>query len=239
MTDGQGDPSALARVFRLETPVSPVENSEINLEGNLVGACLASASLAGVDPSGLDLTGDDLSGADLSECRIVGTCLVNSAAYAPRYPIVGVAQAVPMFSKNHLESMLISVAASRVVTSKPAPGFDMNRFWKVAAWRASAAAALSTRVDRARSSKSFSAALLENIAVPLLVARQARCAAVLADWRAGKGELADLEPEAFGWTHNVVAGWLFDEWGSLRRSRCGAPKPVVLRIHRCSTPSYG
>ncbi len=36
---------------------------------------------------------------------------------------------------------------------------------------------------------------------------------MLADWRAGKGELTDLEQEAFGWTHKVVAGWLFDEWG--------------------------
>lgn len=139
--------------------------------------------------------------------------IVNSAAYAPRNPIVGVAQAVTMFGKNHLEAMLISVAASSVVAGKPAPGFDLNRFWKIAAWRASAAATLSKRVDRSRSSENFSAALLGDIAIPLLVAGQPRYAAVLADWRAGKGELTDLEEKAFGWTHNVVAGWLFDEWG--------------------------
>jgi HD-like signal output (HDOD) protein len=139
--------------------------------------------------------------------------IVNSAAYAPRNPIVGVAQAVVMFGKNHLESMLISVAASSVVASKPTPGFDLNRFWKVAAWRASAAATLSKGVDRTRTSENFSAALLEDIAVPLLVTRQPRYSAVLTDWRAGKGELTDLEQEAFGWTHKVVAGWLFDEWG--------------------------
>ncbi len=139
--------------------------------------------------------------------------VVNSAAYAPRNPIVGVSQAVTMFGKNHLESMLISLAASRIVAAKPARGFDMNRFWRVAAWRASAAAALSKQVDRARSSENFSAALLEDIAIPLLAAGQPRYAAVLADWRAGNGELCDLEQAAFGWTHHVVAGWLFDEWG--------------------------
>ena len=139
--------------------------------------------------------------------------VVNSAAYAPRNPIVGVTQAVTMFGKNHLESMLISLAASRVVAANPPPGFDMPRFWRVASWRASAAASLSKQFDRSHSSENFSAALLEDIAVPLLVGSQPSYGIVLADWRAGKGDLADLEREAFGWTHATIAGWLFDEWG--------------------------
>ena len=138
---------------------------------------------------------------------------VNSAAYAPRNPIVGVTQAVTMFGRNHLESMLISLAASRVVSSSAAPGFDLNRFWTVAAWRASTAALLSKRVDRARSSENFSAALLEDIAVPLLVANKPGYAKTLNDWQNGAGQLADLEMAAYGWTHTTVAGWLFDEWG--------------------------
>lgn len=138
---------------------------------------------------------------------------VNSAAYAPRNPIVGVTQAVTMFGKNHLESMLISLAASHAVARRPAAGFDMPRFWRIASWRGMAAAALSKRFDRQHSSENFSAALLEDIAVPLLVASQPRYSGVLADWHAGRGELADLEREVFGWTHATVAGWLFDEWG--------------------------
>jgi uncharacterized protein YjbI with pentapeptide repeats len=74
-TDGQDASSAFAAVFPVETPVFPVESSEIDLEGNLVGAYLAGADLTGVDLSGLDLTGADLSGANLSECRMIGTCL--------------------------------------------------------------------------------------------------------------------------------------------------------------------
>lgn len=74
-TDGQEASSAFAPVFPVETPAFPLESSEIDLEGNLVGAYLANANLAGVDLSGLDLTGADLSGADLSDCRMIGTCL--------------------------------------------------------------------------------------------------------------------------------------------------------------------
>jgi HD-like signal output (HDOD) protein len=165
--------------------------------------------------------------------------VVNSAAYAPRNPIVGVAQAVTMFGKNHLESMLISLAASRAVGDTSTPGFDMPRFWRVAGWRASAAASLSKRVDRSRSSENFSAALLEDIAVPL--------AQVLAEWQAGEGELADLEQRAFGWTHTTLAGWLFDEWGfpaALRKAvtEVGRPEdstveyPVVRVVSSLSAP---
>jgi HD-like signal output (HDOD) protein len=173
--------------------------------------------------------------------------VVNSAAYAPRNPIVGVAQAVTMFGKNQLESMLISVAASRVVSTQSTPGFDMNRFWKVAAWRASAAASLSKRVDRPRSGENFSAALLEDIAIPLIVAGQPRYSGVLTAWRAGEGELIDLEQATFGWNHNVVAGWLFDEWGfpaplrdavtETRRPEGGAVDyPVVRVVSSLSSP---
>jgi HD-like signal output (HDOD) protein len=172
---------------------------------------------------------------------------VNSAAYAPRNPIVGVAQAVTMFGRNHLESMLISLAASRAVSSSPAPGFDLSRFWTVAAWRASSAALLSKRVDRARSSENFSAALLEDIAVPLLVAKKPGYAKTLNDWQNGAGDLAHLEMAAYGWTHKTVAGWLFDEWGfpgTLRDAvtDTGQPEdrtagyPVVRVVSSLSSP---
>ncbi|MCP3995237.1 MAG: HDOD domain-containing protein [bacterium] len=173
--------------------------------------------------------------------------IVNSAAYAPRNPIVGVTQAVTMFGKNQLESMLISLAASRVVATKPAPGFDLTQFWNTSAWRASAAAALSNHYDRARRSENFSASLLEGIAIPLLASSQPRYNGVLAAWQAGEGELKDLEQEAFGWTHTTVAGWLFEEWGfpiALREvvSDTGIPEqgtakyPVVKVVSSLSRP---
>lgn len=173
--------------------------------------------------------------------------VVNSAAYAPRNPIVGVRQAVTMFGKNRLESMLISLAVSHTVATTRAPGFDMTQFWKVAAWRASAATSLSRRVDRSRSSMNFSAALLENIAVPLLMTHMPRYRPVHDSWQAGEGDLDDLERQSFGWTHFEVAGWLFDEWGfppALRNAvtEAGRPEdgpveyPVVRVVSSLSAP---
>ena len=147
--------------------------------------------------------------------------VVNSAAFAPRTPIIGVAHAVTMMGKNRLESMLISLAVSSAVARKRIPGFDMHEFWRIAAWRASAASALARRVDRARSTEAFTAALLQDIAVPLLVAGQPGYSSVLDAWRNGGCSLEDLEASRFGWTHLEVAGWLFDEWG-FPRELCDA-----------------
>ena len=173
--------------------------------------------------------------------------VVNSAAYAPRNPIVGVSQAVTMFGKNRLESMLIALAVSHAVAVAPVAGFDMTQFWKTAAWRASAATTLSRRFDRARSSMNFSAALLENIAVPLLISHEPRYRQVHDAWKAGAGELEDLERKTFDWTHFEVAGWLFDEWGfppALRDAvtEAGQPTddhveyPVVRVVSSLSSP---
>lgn len=139
--------------------------------------------------------------------------IVNSAAYAPRNPVVGVHQAVTMFGKNRLESMLISLAVSNAVAKTRIPGFNMNDFWQIAAWRASTAASLSRKVDRAGASVNFSAALLEDVAVPLLVVNVPGYPTVLERWKAGEGSLGELEDATFGWSHAQVAGWLFDEWG--------------------------
>ena len=173
--------------------------------------------------------------------------VVNSAAYAPRNPILGVGQAVTMFGRNHLESMLICLAASATTKGMAAPGFDMARFWTMAAWRASAAGTLSRLVDRNRSSENFSAALLEDIAVPILAAKRPGYQGVLEAWQMGKGELVDLEQSAFGWTHKRVAGWLFEEWGfpeALRTAatEVGMPEdpaveyPVVRLVSLLSSP---
>jgi HD-like signal output (HDOD) protein len=159
--------------------------------------------------------------------------VVNSAAYAPRNPIVGVSQAVTMFGKNQLESMLISLAASQATGQVATPGFDLGGFWQIAAWKASAAGTLSRRFDRARSSENFSAALLQDIAIPLLVSGHPRYRNVLADWRNSGGDLIELERDTFGWTHYEVAGWLFDEWGfpdKLRSAVTASGEPANVTV---------
>ncbi|MDH4120019.1 MAG: HDOD domain-containing protein, partial [Acidimicrobiia bacterium] len=171
--------------------------------------------------------------------------VVNSAAYAPRNPIVTVHQAVTMFGRNHVESMLISAAASSVVSAATARTFDLRRFWSIAAWRASAASSLSRIVDRSRSSENFTAALLEDIAVPILATQVPGYADTLRSWLTDGGDLSVVEFETHGWTHASAAGILFDEWrfpASLRDAVVEDPQrddpdyPVVRAVSTLATP---
>ena len=182
-------------------------NAELPTIPGLVTSALEQIQTPDYDPTRV---ADTMSMDPGLSARLLTT--VNSAAYAPRTPVVSIKQATVLLGKNHLESMLILLAASGAVNSVSTPGFDLPRFWRIASWRAMAAAALSQRFDRLHAGENFSAALLEDIAVPLLFAGQPRYANVLADWFAGKGGLAALEEATFGWTHKTVAGWLCDEW---------------------------
>ena len=128
--------------------------------------------------------------------RVLG--IVNSAVYAPRNPIVGAEQAVMMLGSNHLESLLISIAASKAVTSQPTPSLDLRQFWNTAAWRGATAAALARQFDRARRTEYFTGALLQDIAVPLLAREVTGYASLLGDWRNGAGTLSELERARYG-----------------------------------------
>lgn len=136
----------------------------------------------------------------------------NSAAYAPRSPIVAVPQAVVMLGRNQVESLLITLAASAASHQVAPSGFDLKGFWLRSAWKAATADALSAVVDRRHKAENLTAALLEDIAIPVLLRCQPRFKMVLQDWYAGEGSLADLTRGAFGWTHRTVAGWMFEDW---------------------------
>ena len=139
--------------------------------------------------------------------------MVNSAVYAPRNPIVAVDRAVMMLGRNHVESLLVSLAASRAVNEVAASAFDLAAFWTTASWRAATASEVSQRVDRDRRAENFTASLLLDVAVPVIVRCRPEYEEVLRRWREGAGRLEELERELFGFTHRTVTAWMFEEWG--------------------------
>ncbi len=137
---------------------------------------------------------------------------VNAAAFAPRTRIGSVGQACRMLGKNQLESILISFAVRHALPTSPAPGFESTRFWATAAERAGLAAALADVIDPVRRSESFTAALLQDMAIPLLVHRRPDYGVVLEAWQNGDADLARLERDEFGWDHAEVAGLMSGSW---------------------------
>lgn len=139
--------------------------------------------------------------------------LVNSPAFASSRSIDTVAQAVAMLGGSAVESLVLSIGIGSQLPKEPTEGFDSRRFWTAAARRAAVGQALAEIVQPATKALSFTASLLEDMALPLLAHnRGERYTALLTAWHHGEGVLPDLEASEFGWTHADVASWLCASW---------------------------
>ena len=138
---------------------------------------------------------------------------VNSAAFGLRSQVTSVHHAVSMLGRGHIESMLVSLASHSALPSDPCGGLEPERFWRTAARRAAVARALADRVSPAERSECFTAALLSDMAIPMLCARKGEpYARIVQQWHDGLGELQVMELEAFGWEHAQVAAMMCSEW---------------------------
>lgn len=138
--------------------------------------------------------------------------LVNSATYSPRHPVSSVHQAVALVGRNQLESLLITYAVGDVLPHHT-DVLDMDRFWLVAARRAVAAGSLAGTVDPVHRSETFTAALLQDMAQPVLVETHPPYAELLRHFDGGHSALAAAELETLGWTHAEVGTWMCRRWG--------------------------
>lgn len=138
--------------------------------------------------------------------------LVNSAGFSPSRPIDSIDQAVAIAGFGAVESIVLSVGVTASLPTVTADGHDNRRFWLAASRRATVARSFANVLHPATASLSFSAGLLQDMAIPMLVAARADYSPLLAEWNGGGGELHDLEHANFSWSHDEVAGWLCEQW---------------------------
>jgi HD-like signal output (HDOD) protein len=137
----------------------------------------------------------------------------NSAAHALRRPVTTVPQAAAMLGRANLESLLLSVAVRTALPRPATPQFDLARFWELAGRRAAVARVLAGALHPSTADLSCTAALLQDMAVPLLAAvRPAGYGRILAQGGTEPSALVKLERAEFGCDHAEVAHWLCEEW---------------------------
>ncbi|MGI9598578.1 MAG: HDOD domain-containing protein [Acidimicrobiales bacterium] len=138
--------------------------------------------------------------------------LVNSAGFSPAKPVNSVDQAVAVAGFGAVESLVLSVGVSAVLPKRQVEGYDQARFWRTASRRATIARAFATELHPATSSLSFTAGLLQDMAVPMLAVAREDYRPLLVEWHNGGEDLHQLEEETFNWEHGDVAEWLCREW---------------------------
>ena len=139
--------------------------------------------------------------------------LVNSASMAPRSKVTSVHQAAVLLGRNQLEALLISVGAGGAIPRPDCAGYDHARFWTTAAKRAAMASRISGHVDPTRRSENFTAALLQDMAIPILALRADQYCDLLEFWHETNEDLTNLEMSSYGWHHGDVASWMGATWG--------------------------
>jgi HD-like signal output (HDOD) protein len=146
--------------------------------------------------------------------------LANSAVYALRRPVRNVDHAVSLLGRGEVEGLLLSLGVRKTLPRAPSPGYDPRRFWTAAARRATLARSLAALVAPSEKGECFSAALLGDMAIPLLAqARGQSYGDLLLAWHGGGGDLSEMEEAELGFNHALVAGWMSETWSFPERLR--------------------
>lgn len=138
--------------------------------------------------------------------------LVNSAGFSPARPVNSVDQAVAVAGFGAVESLVLSVGVNAALPSTGVEGFDQARFWRTASRRATTARAFASELHPVTASLSFTAGLLQDMAVPLLAVARPDYPPILQAWHDGGEDLHELEAASFQWTHAGVAEVLCAQW---------------------------
>jgi len=139
---------------------------------------------------------------------------VNSAAFGLSKRVGNLHHAVTLLGRSRLETIVLSQAVNSVLPDVELPFFDMKQFWLHAARRASLARALAQHIHPKSQVESFTAGLLQDMALPVLVSiKQKEYGTILENWNKTKDvSLNELEKEMLGFDHSSVGALMAKEW---------------------------
>ncbi len=139
---------------------------------------------------------------------------VNSAMFGLRTPVTDVRRAVTVLGVKKVRSMALAFAT---MTTLPRPSnrlFDHQAFWQDCLLRASLARVLGRMTMPDLAEEAFTAALLADIALPvLLVSWSEYYLPVVEKWRESSMRLSQIERQHFGWDHGQAGAWIARSWG--------------------------
>lgn len=140
--------------------------------------------------------------------------MVNSAAFGLPRNVSNVRQAVTLLGRSRVEALVVSVAVKQAMPRNSADGFDGNQFWLTSARRASVARALAQHLHPAHATEAFTAGLLQDMAVPILVQahKDRYCDLYKRYQQDAEADLIALEREVLGFDHAAVGAIIAKEW---------------------------
>lgn len=156
--------------------------------------------------------------------------IANSAAFSPVKKVENLTQAIALVGMSQLESLVLGAGVARGIPRRTCQWHDPTEFWLTSARRALLAQELAKIMCPAKESECFTAAFLQDMALPFLSCyRSDEYDPVFKRWHLEGGDLVELERQFLKWDHAEVATWICSEWG--------LPENIALAIKNHHDPS--
>jgi HD-like signal output (HDOD) protein len=138
---------------------------------------------------------------------------VNSSYFGFAREISSVKQAITLVGVRTIKNFALWSAVFSVTANPKCGPFDLKLLWQDSLRRALFARAAVKLLGVREAEETFSAALLQDMAVPLLAKQLPHVyERLLAAREQGRLRLSDLEREAFGWTHAQAGALMARQW---------------------------
>lgn len=138
---------------------------------------------------------------------------VNSSYFGFSREIGSVQQALTLVGTRAIANFALWNAVFSVIPNPKFGPFDLKGLWQDSLRRALLARGLGKQLKLAGAEDLFAGALLQDMAIPLLLKEMPEQYQELVQRRASEGRrLSGLEREAFGWDHADAAAWLAQKW---------------------------
>jgi HD-like signal output (HDOD) protein len=140
---------------------------------------------------------------------------VNSSYFGFRQKIASVKQAITLVGVRTIKNFVLYSAVFSLIPNPKCGNFDLAKLWQDSLRRAIFARTMGKLLGMGEAEEPFAAALLQDMAVPLLAKESPGAYATLFGARdkvAAQIRLSRLEERVFGWTHAQAAGIMARQW---------------------------
>jgi HD-like signal output (HDOD) protein len=141
---------------------------------------------------------------------------VNSSYFGFRSKICSVKQAITLTGIRTIKNFALWSAVFSLIPNPKCGPFDLKRLWQDSLRRALFARQMAVLLRLPDAEEVFSAALLQDMAVPMLAREAPEAYRTLFGAGGNKNSqvrLSALEQHVFGWTHAKAAGIMVRNWG--------------------------
>lgn len=138
---------------------------------------------------------------------------VNSALFGLPSPVKSIHNAIMILGLSSIQTITLSYAIKAAVPRPKGRLFDQDAFWRDSLLRALLARQLARHSRLKEEDEAFTASLLSNLAIPvLLCVWEKYYRPIVEQWRGSTKRMSWVEREDFGWDHAQAGAWILKSW---------------------------